>query len=356
MAELAVLQTQMYATQHLKESRPKVKFSGGRKLDFAKHLKMLYTALDVPGVTTRQRVLELQHYFEGPAFQLIEAETLRDDANAAFETAIAKLIRKFGTRKETALEMLEDALQGKQVPEKDPGALLDFYTKLEGIYTLAAETKRAKDFETKTVVDTILKKKLPHMMEKWFKKVVKFRIQKDGDLQFCDFLGFLDEEHSLAEHLQRANGVSASNSQKTSNVKVASTTVSSTKKTSNAGNAGDAGGVRNPGSTEGAAARCTFCSGEHFIGECSNYKKMTGEARKAICMSSRLCFKCLGTDHAARNCKEKACPTCGHPHHQLLHDAYTAKGGPATAAKAVTNAVEVATMPKELAESQGGTA
>ena len=105
---------------------------------------------------------EFQHYFDGAAYKLVESDVLRDDADAAFTAAVARLKRKFDTRQETALEMLEDALSGKPISEKDPQGLLNFYADLSNVHCLAEGTGRALDFDARSTMDTILKKKLPH--------------------------------------------------------------------------------------------------------------------------------------------------------------------------------------------------
>ncbi|MEE3021990.1 MAG: hypothetical protein VX367_05025, partial [SAR324 cluster bacterium] len=116
------------ALDQLKEARPTKKFSGNttKRMDFEKHMKIFNEAIEIPGVSKKQMLNEIQHWFEGSAFKLVEAETLRKTESAVDEV-VAKLTKKFGMRQETALEMLDEVLQGKSVDEKDHNGILDFY-------------------------------------------------------------------------------------------------------------------------------------------------------------------------------------------------------------------------------------
>ena len=157
--DLTRVQVQILAMGQLKEARPKVKFSGGRRLDFEKQMRLFAAAMRSPGVSYLQRLQELQHYFEGPALQLIECFLLREDAEAAFKEALDCLRDKFGTRQESAMEMLEVALAGKLIAKQNHAGLLQLYASLNSVISIARVTGRAADFELQSVVDAILRKK-----------------------------------------------------------------------------------------------------------------------------------------------------------------------------------------------------
>ena len=100
----------------------------------------------------------------------MEADVIREDTEKAFTVAVGKLSKKIGAQREMVMEMLEEALQGKPVVEKDPNNLLKFYAKLQSMYSMAEDTGRAGEFETRSTTDCILKKKLPHLTAKWCRK------------------------------------------------------------------------------------------------------------------------------------------------------------------------------------------
>ena len=317
MDNLMDIQARMWAATHLQGIRPKAKFSGGNKTDFAKQMKRLETAFETPSITNRQKLQELQHYFEGAAYELVDAEVLRDDAEAALGTALTKLKDKFGVLEETALEMLDDALAGKAIGEKDHAALLNFYAKLTSVYTLAKETGRALDFEARSVIETILKKKLPHLMDAWYKKVVKHRRGKKRTLKFEDFLSYLDDEHAVMEMLANARHGGQNAPKPTQTAKVAATAVvkaapSGAKKES-----------------------CAMCGAAHPLAMCATFRDNTVNEKRRVCIQNSICYRCLLPGHGLRGCSSsEKCASCGGSHHTSVHALFAPKTGAAPAAAA----------------------
>ena len=328
MGNLLDIQARMWAASHLQGIRPKTKFSGGRKTDFAKQMKKLETALETPSVTHRQKLQELQHYFEGAAYDLVEVDVLREDAETALEEALAKLKDKFGVVTETALEMLEDLLAGKAIGEKDHAALLDFYAKLTGVYSLAKETGRAYDFEARSVIETILRKKLPHLMDQWYKKVVKYRRAKKRVLKFANFLEYLDDEHAVMEMLARANQGAQGAPKQTQVAKVSATAAEKvvTKSVDK--------------------ANCAMCGADHALAECQTFCNTTAAEKRRVCIGQGICYKCLLPGHGARSCLSvKNCASCGGNHHAFVHSLFAPSPGVGVPAAEIVTA-----------ETEGGTA
>ena len=106
-------------------------------------------------------------------------------------------------RQDTALEMLDEVLQGKAIDEKDHSGLLDFFAKLTSVHSLACETNKGGDFENKLVVKTIIEKKLPHLKVKWARKAVKYKLANKSEMEFAQFLEYIDEEHTISEMISR---------------------------------------------------------------------------------------------------------------------------------------------------------
>ena len=314
------IQARMAAITTLQAIRPKTKFANGRRTDFAKQMKQLESAFETPAVTARMKLQELPFYFEGSALRLIESDVIRRDAGRALEEAMKKLQRKFGVRRETALEMLEELLAGKPVGEKDHNALLDFYARLLSIYSLAQETGRAEDFEARSVVETILKKKVPHLMVKWFKKSVRQMRARSMELGFEDFLKFLDEEHAVAELMARAMGSQQGGQKAVVGAKVAATNIQE----------GPRAVLGNP-----SALKCCACGSSHALTGCASFRDMGAIEKRKLCQVAGICYKCLGAGHAARFCKEEGkCATCNGPHHASVHNLFApqarATGGGST--------------------------
>ena len=158
---------------------------------------------------------------------LVEAETIKADQELAYVEACSKLNEKFGMKRETAIEMMEEALSGKVLPEKDAGALLNLYATLSSIHTMAKETGREKEFENRTAIDAVLKKKVPHYAGKWTKKSVNCQIDECREPSFSEFLNFLNKEHRFLDQFNRSMaGTSGPSGAKTGNgsAKVAAAT------------------------------------------------------------------------------------------------------------------------------------
>ena len=298
------------ARAQLKELRPNKKFTGSttKRMDFEKHMKQLDEILEIPGVTKKQILNEFQHWFEGPAFKLIEAETMKN-AESAVDEAITKLTKKFGMRQESAMEMLDEVIQGKPIDAKDHNGLLDFYAKLVSIHSLACETGRGEEFENKLVVKTIMEKKLPHLKDKWAQKAVKYRKKHGSDMKFAEFLEYIDDEQLVSEMLSRYNSSSYQN--KTSaNAKVSATSANmATKKE----------GTTAP-SKKTAPGQCLRCDAMHKLEECTVYREMSSADRRKFNKNQGLCFRCLEAGHLMKNCTSAiVCDKCDIPHHPLTH-------------------------------------
>ena len=66
--------------------------------------------------------------------------------------------------------------------------------------------------------------------------------------------------------------------------------------------------------------KCTFCSGKHFIAECTTLKAKQVDERCAFLKDNNLCFNCLIPYHSASKChQDSKCNKCEYKHHWLCH-------------------------------------
>ena len=80
---------------------------------------------------------------------------------------------------------------------------------------------------------------------------------------------------------------------------------------------------------------CTFCSGEHFIATCPEFRSKSIPDRQAFVESKQLCSNCLG-DHPIKSCRSlKRCFICKRLHHTFLHNNKQKK--PANQEKSMAN-------------------
>lgn len=51
--------------------------------------------------------------------------------------------------------------------------------------------------------------------------------------------------------------------------------------------------------------KCTFCSGDHFVGYCKTFANCSQVQRREHASTARLCYNCLSTSHTADNCSSE---------------------------------------------------
>ena len=75
----------------------------------------------------------------------------------------------------------------------------------------------------------------------------------------------------------------------------------------------------NQNDSTGFTNKCSFCSGEHYIARCADFKAKSVAERLEFVNLKTLCGNCLGK-HPTRRCtSDKTCGVCKRKHHSLLH-------------------------------------
>ena len=66
--------------------------------------------------------------------------------------------------------------------------------------------------------------------------------------------------------------------------------------------------------------KCPLDHQDHYIGKCPHFLSLDVSRRNSEAKKNSLCFNCLSTSHAAKNCTSKIfCRHCNGKHHSLLH-------------------------------------
>ena len=68
------------------------------------------------------------------------------------------------------------------------------------------------------------------------------------------------------------------------------------------------------------SSECYFCSGDHTIYTCGNFRKKPVNERSEFVKASNLCFNCLAKHNIKERKSKKTCSICHQRHHSLLHD------------------------------------
>ena len=361
------LQTKQLAFQYLVAKRPRVLYKKDGKMDFEHYMLEFESAIAIPGLTSELKLAELKFWWVGTPGLTAAKFTLRKDHDAALKEAIEELKEKFGRRRTSPEEMLDDLLVGAKIGPKDFDAVEEFIGKLEVTYQLAILTGRAKDFDQRRLFETILKVKLPHLKFKWLQKWSKNEEEKGTPLTFLNFISYLNSARKLSENIERCDRALIADR---SEGRTPSTTVPSTPSTYTNARPGNGSSRRftpafeNSTSTQfptnrtkflpsykfksemknenndlkknafemknngeaGYEARnqfyCLMCDQPHKLNDCPNFVSLNADERSTFCKNRNVCFKCLGAGHRATTCaSKKGCLVCGLSHHGALHGA-----------------------------------
>ena len=81
LSEEASLRKSMLAQQQAKEARPPKKFEDNGSMEFRGVLQWFQAAVNIPGLSTKQKMIELSHWFGGVAASLIASYSVDDDSD-----------------------------------------------------------------------------------------------------------------------------------------------------------------------------------------------------------------------------------------------------------------------------------
>ena len=330
-------------------------------MDFERYLREFEMAIATPGLSPELKLYEMKFWWVGTPGILVSRYLLREDHEIALKEAIAELKAKFGKRRTSAEEMLEDLLSGGKIPSKDIEAVDEFVEKIQTVYQTAIETDRDKDFDKRSIYESILKVKLPHFRYKWLQKWAKNEEDGGSQLSFSDFISYLNLSRRLSETLNRfdldkndraeakpttgrnesGNFSSSSRGGFTSPFQSSSSTSSSRFNNSRNGaptrvssaraavqpphkssyEIKNMNNIQSVNDIEASYPRyCLLCEKPHNLSSCPSYKSASVDERSTLCRNKNICFKCLGTGHRAVTCaSSNLCLKCGGVHHTSLH-------------------------------------
>ena len=164
-------------------------------------------AIATPGLTPELKLHELKFWFVNNPGIIVSKYFLREDYEVALDEAIEELKEKFGKRRTTPEEMMEDLLTGDKIPTKSFEAVDDFVEKLEATHQLAMETGRGVEFNKRSLYENILKVKLPQFKYKWLQKWVKNEQERHDPLTFSDFIAYLNFSRKMSESVDRCDKI-----------------------------------------------------------------------------------------------------------------------------------------------------
>ena len=122
--------------------------------------------------------------------------------------------REFGKRNYSAQRMLDELLSGKQIPNGDSQQLQTFILALEKTYRRAVDTGRESTFDSQDTINSILRKRLDHLIPRWSvecgKRLDRWDPEVDDEstleFTFCDFLAFLRKQNCISVYKSSIKG------------------------------------------------------------------------------------------------------------------------------------------------------
>ena len=358
----------------LVQSRPPKEklFSGAdKKIDFESYWTRFEHVMKTQGTTPTMVVLEIPHWFTGPAAIIIEKYCNIKDPADAVERMKKHLKSEFGRQNLTAKKMLDQLLEGQQIQAKEGEALQTFIFQLENIYQRAEETGRTVTFNTPEIYNTILHRKLSSYLHRWAVEVVKHdrKYAKEGktvpDMTFEDFIEFLKMQQQITAYRDAMDGEKSSTiprgnsrygnrgNDRVTPSKFALTDIQEEEvipDTDIAATAAENNQTRpnfnsqgrgrptfrvNPNHNPVPSTKpfprkeemrprdpgvCRVCKAtdDHTLEKCPSF--LDSQDRMSVCWKTGHCFNCLGHGHVASKCPlGPQCNQCKGKHHSLLH-------------------------------------
>ena len=175
-AKLLKLQLENAAIERLKAMRPPPdrRFNGDDEGgEFDAHLKRFEIVTKRDGVTDAAKLLELPHWFAGPALALVRLHSCESkDAGLTLCNVMYHLKNEYSQEKFPPGKLLERILRKEPIAREDATSLQFLIVDLERVYARAKEWGR-RDRIGKEVIDSVLARRVKWLIEPWAKECAK---------------------------------------------------------------------------------------------------------------------------------------------------------------------------------------
>ena len=170
MTPESYLQSKTIALKRMKNARPSTPFSGGRSTEYAMMMARFDAASDTEAVTAGEKLLELVHWFDGPAKRIIVAHTSRFDKGMAYKTARLQMDKLFKANVNTLQVIVADLAKGRQIGEEDVQGHVEIYADLCEAKSVIDETMKTRTYDESDVVRRVLEARLAHLANRFWRR------------------------------------------------------------------------------------------------------------------------------------------------------------------------------------------
>ena len=175
-----------------KKVRPAKRFSKGSSLEFANVMAKFDLATNNPALDSRTKLLELEHYLDGPPATIVNAYISHEDADEAYAKARSEIEFLHGKSSDSMAPLLERMAKGKQLGMHDLEGHIRLYADLRNAYTIAANSGRESDFSFETI-RKLVRNRLDHLSTAYFTKDQKHVTKHQRHLHFEELLTFIGQ-------------------------------------------------------------------------------------------------------------------------------------------------------------------
>ncbi|XP_075264413.1 uncharacterized protein LOC142356371 [Convolutriloba macropyga] len=237
-----------------------------------------------------------------------------------YSSALQELNRRFGNP-QNVVGTLTKELEAFQRPAmNDHAALIAFASLLRKVVQTFASHGFSADLNA-TYLLRIARDKLPNPIKlKWTEHVVDNDWTNPGLTELSDWM---DRQSRAFEQLQDTFSSNTNNHSANKNIGSAKLQQWTANSSNNTNRSSSFSGSKQPmrnATANRSRTKCPLDQQDHYIGKCPQFLSLDVSRRNSEEKKNSLCFNCLSSSHASKNCTSKVlCRHCNGKRHSLLH-------------------------------------
>ena len=332
----------------------------GNPLEFNYFLATFKEVVEQKVDDPRGRLTRLIKFTKGEAKELIK-NCIQEDPSTGYKHAMSLLKSQYGNEHFIARAYIQELRRWEPLKVGDSKAFRKFYGFLIKCKTCMTSGSYLTELNFPDILQ-VLQSKLPYnMQDKWNRRAVRLRTLDGREANFDDFLEIVETETMVAndpmysrealnyinnDNLKSNNNNNNSNTNNNNKNKqidqnkrgVSAFSVSLNQEVTNAVKEATHAQHNTENQQHDIDERiehqqvsCIYCTLNHDIDDCPEYKKLDMKSKKAFIFRKRLCFSCyksVTSTHTSKTCTNKRkCNVCNELHPTGLH-VYTNESSP----------------------------
>ena len=286
----------------------------GNPLEYNYFMDLFYEVVQKWIEDPKGRLLRLLKYTKGEAHDLIK-HCVQEPSYMGYSTAKGLLRKRYGDPHIILSSYRREVRSWPKLRFGDAKGFREFYNflvKCDGV----AKEQNWNAINTPDVI-CMLVLKLPNgLIDRWNRTAYNIRKRHDREPNLTDLIAFVYEETTLVnDPMFSRNALEEYNSEKHEKYRKNG----SERRRYEKGNHG----VKAFATGADGDSKCVYCSANHDIDECDDFKKLPIKERSKFYFKNKLCFACcspISGEHSSKNCtKRRKCNVCKGGHPTSLH-------------------------------------